>query len=211
MTLRPAQDATRGALYVAFGERARQEATHSIKRLKGLPVAVIGDEPLIGNDMTFIPFDRPGPGARRAKLSMGELTPWDRTLYLDADTRPVGDISTGFDMLADGWELVLAHSGRQGYDVLGNVAAGERAITFEVLSCPEPLGLQAGVIFFRKCESVVRMFGAWREEWEQDRGQDQAALLRALWRVPVRVWVLGTPWNSEHGEIIQHKFGRVRR
>jgi len=201
-----------GVLYVAFGPSARSEATASIKKLPaGLPVCVIGDEPLIGNDMCHVGFDRPGPGARRAKLNADRLTPWEHTLYLDADTRPAGDISTGFDMLADGWELVLAHSGRQGYDVLGNVPSAERRLTFGELGNPEPLGLQAGVIFFRKCPAISDLFAAWREEWERYRDQDQAALLRALARCPAHIWVLGLPWNSEHGEIIEHKFGRAKR
>lgn len=201
-----------GALYVAFGEAARREAAGSIKGLPELPVAVIGDEPLIGNDMTFINFiGDPGPGARRAKLSVAELSPFKFTLYLDADTRPRGDVTLGFGILIDGWHLVMAHSTRQGYDVLGNVAVGERVATFNTLACPEPLGLQAGVIFFRQCQRVRDFFAAWLEEWEQNRGEDQAALLRALARVPLRVWLLGLPWNSEGGEVISHLFGRVRR
>lgn len=201
-----------GALYVAFGEAARREAAVSIKGLPELPIAVVGDEPLIGNDMTFIDFDgNPGPGARYAKLSMAELSPFKFTLYLDADTRPRGDVSLGFGMLLDGWHLVMASSSRQGHDVLGNVGDGERAATFKMLRCPEPLGLQAGVIFFRQCQRVRDLFTAWLEEWQQNQDEDQAALLRALARVPVRIWLLGLPWNSERGEVIQHLFGRVRR
>jgi len=203
---------TRGVLYVAYGETARREAAASIKKLPaGLPVCVVGEQPLIGNDLYHVPFSEPGPGARRAKLNMDRLTPFDFTLYLDADTRPVGDVSPGFDMLADGWELVLAHSGRQGHDVIGNVKAGERLATFEAIGNMEPLGLQAGVIFFRKCETVERLFAAWRDEWETTRDQDQGALLRALARVPARIWILGLPWNSERGEVVKHLFGRVKR
>ena len=133
-----------GVLYVAFGETARREASASIKCLRGLPVCVIGDEPLIGNELSFVPFDEPGPGARRAKLNMDLLTPFEQTLYLDADTRPKGDLSPGFDILGDGWHIVLAHSGRQGYDVIGNVEQRERLTTFDEIGNAEPLGLQCG-------------------------------------------------------------------
>lgn len=199
-----------GALYVAVGEAARREATASIKGLPDMPVCIVGDQPLIGNDMQFVEFPDAGNGARRAKLNADLLSPFEMTLYLDADTRPVGDVTRGFGPLADGWHVCLAPSARQGYDCLGNIAAGERHLTFQEIACHEPLSLQAGVIFFRRCPPVAALFDSWREEWERHQDQDQGAFLRALWRAPVRVWLLGSPWNSEYGEVIQHKFGRVR-
>jgi hypothetical protein len=34
------------------------------------------------------------------------------------------------------------------------------------------------------------------DEWNRHGKRDQAALLRALWRVPVRLAVLGNEWNT---------------
>lgn len=200
-----------GVLYVAYGEAARREAAASAKSLpSGLPVCVVGDEPLLGNALHHIPFPDPGPGARRAKLNAVNLSPFTHTLYLDADTRPVGDVALGFTPLLSGWHLCMAHSARQGHDVLGNCTASDRHLTLQEIANAEPLALQAGVIFFRRCDEVSQFYDAWLAEWERDRTQDQGAFLRALNRNPLRIWLLGLPWNSEYGEVIQHKFGRVR-
>jgi hypothetical protein len=64
---------------------------------------------------------------------------------------------------------------------------------------------QCGVMFVRRNERTERFFKAWHREWGRYGGEDQAAFVRALHRVPLRVWVLGRPWNG--GAVIQHRFG----
>ncbi len=195
-----------GVLYVAYGARAHREAAESIKTLRqhsDLPVAVVSDKALPG--VQHIPLADGGWGGRLAKLSLAELSPFESTLYLDADTRVRGDISAGFDILADGWDVVIAPSSRQGSDVLGNVTMADRQATLAQLG-RDVLGLQAGVLWFAK-DRARPLFAAWREEWRRFGRQDQGALLRALARVPVRVWLLGSPWNG--GDVIQHLWGRA--
>jgi hypothetical protein len=202
----------RGAVYVAYGEAARSEAAASIKSLKrhnDFPVCVIG-QPVEGADCG-ISFDEPGPGARWAKLRANLLTPYTETLYLDADTRIRGDLRAGFEMLADGWDVVMAPSGRQGRDKLGHLSQDDRDYTLEALSNPEPLNLQAGLMFFSQSKQVSRLFEVWRQEWKHFREQDQGALLRALAQAPVRVWMLGAAWNSAAGELVEHRFGRAKQ
>ena len=173
-----------------------------------LPTAHVADRP-VGGDGDWIAFSDPGPGARRAKLNADLLTPFDLTLLLDADTRPHGDLSPGFNIIEDGWDVALAPSTRQGHDCLGNVRAGERLATLR--QHPEPLGLQAGLVFFRQSRASSDLFLRWREEWHVNQGEDQAALIRALRRVPdARVWLLGHPWNSQRGEVVEHLFGRAK-
>lgn len=188
---------------MAYGERAIAEAGHSRASLARvhpeLPVLVIGPETCPQRDA----------GGRWAKLNLDTLSPFEQTLYLDADTRVRGDLSAGFRILADGYDLALAFSMRQGSDVLGNCGLPDRSATFEELACRDLLGLQAGVMFFQKGEAVSRLFSTWCEEWGRFRAMDQAALLRALARVPVRVWLLGRAWNG--GELIEHRFGAARR
>lgn len=194
-----------GIIYIAYGPRARHEATESIRSLRqhtDLPVAVVG-EPVGGAQ--HITLADGGWGGRLAKLSLDRLSPWEQTLYLDADTRIQGDISIGFDILADGWELVIAPSTRQGNDLLGNVSKADRQATFVELL--HPLALQAGVFWWRTCEAMHRLFAAWREEWARFKRHDQGALLRALYRVPVRVWLVGNEFNG--GSVIRHLYGRA--
>lgn len=198
-----------GVIYVAYGQAAKREAAASIRSLRehcALPVAVVGER-VKGADCQLA-FDEPGPGARWAKLNLDRLSPFGQAVYVDADTRVRGDLGAGFEILAAGWDVAIAASGRQGPDVMGHMAEGERELTLTELG-HEPLQLQAGLFFFNR-ETVGGLFAAWRGEWMRFRGQDQGALLRALRRCPARVWVLGGVWNRAGGEVVDHRFGAVK-
>ena len=200
----------RGVVYIVYGEAARREALASLESLRvynDWPVAVIGEAV---RGVENIPFDDRGARGRWAKVNLERLSPFEQTLYLDADTRVNGRLTAGFEMLGDGWELVFAPSARQGHDVMGHLPPEERGFTIEYLANEEPLQFQAGVFFFGRGERVNGLFAAWREEWQRFRDQDQGALLRALRRYPVRVWVLGLAWNSARGPLVEHLFGRAR-
>lgn len=199
-----------GVVYVAYGEQARAEAAMAIASLRQhsvLPVAVISDKPIVG--CQHIPLPDGGWKGRAAKVGVCDLSPFHDTLYLDADTRVHGDLSPVFAILEDGWDMALACSNSQGRELMWHVSPQERNITVTVH--PEPLALQAGVMAFRQTEAVKALFSAWREEWARFGRMDQAALLRALQRVPARVWLWGRPWNAMPGqrEVIEHLFGRA--
>ncbi len=191
-----------GFCYVAIGETAKIEARLSIESLRqrnAQPVHVIGE----GKGVT----DK--QRSRWAKTNLDRLSLFDSTCYLDADTRPYADLSPGFQMLRDGWELVISHSEHQdGEDFLWHVSFAERRATTDEGGNPMPLVLQGGVFFFRKCEAIHALFEAWRVEWVRWGDEDQAALLRALYRQPVRVWLLGRAWNG--GGLVGHRFGMCR-
>ena len=185
-----------GVVYVALGQKAQVEAEQSIASLKqynDLPITVI------------VKFDNLGKGARWAKLNIDRLVDYDRVLYLDADTRIYGDITAGFNLL-DNWDLAIVPSENQDSDIFKHIKTGERLQTIKELGYL-PLQLQAGVIFFHR-QRCVRLFEAWRQEWKRWGDQDQAALLRALVRCPMRVWLLGQDWNG--GQLVEHLFGRCR-
>lgn len=199
-----------GALIVAYGINARREAGYAIEALAAhmprLPVAVVSDGPLPG--ARFIYMEQRDAGARWAKLNLDNLTPFDRTLYMDADTRANGDLSAGFAMLADGWDMVMATSDRQQGELCWQCAEDERRVT-RANTGTEPLGLQAGVMFVAKNERTAQLFRSWRYEWECGwQGQDQGALLRALYMTPVKLWLLGRDWNG--GRLVTHRFGMAR-
>lgn len=199
-----------GAIYIAYGENAQREAMMSINTLRAhhptLPVAVIGD-PVRGADQ-HIPFEQIDSGGRWAKVNLDLLTPFDFTLYLDADTRIRGDLSAGFDLLRDGWELCIAPSLMQDNGAFWHVDAAEREATFDDVGYV-PVQWQGGVFFFRRCTAAAELFDVWRQEWQRWRGQDQAALARALALHPVRLWALGRAYNG--GELVSHLFGKAKR
>jgi hypothetical protein len=194
---------TRGVVYVAYGQAAKQEAALSIASLKwkhDWPVTVIDEARLALQD----------PGGRWAKLNALEVTPWESVLYIDADSRIRGDLSGGFRILDDGWDMAICPSTQQGGDLFWHVGDGERQVTLYELGY-EPLQLQGGLWFVKRNERVLNFFAAWRCEYLRFKDQDQAAFLRALAAVPLKVWLLGFPWNSSGGSIVEHRHGFLRR
>ena len=207
----------RGIVTIAQGDPARQQAIAAINALRRagskMPVAVIGDRPIdIASVHIHMDDDVVSdPGARKAKVNLDLLSPFEHTLYMDADTRVVTDeIGIGFDMLADGWQLVITPNAHQNDEILWHVGEAERLDTFAMFGTPEILALSGGVFWFAKCAEVTALFAAWREEWGLYHEQDQAALLRAMRQSPVKTWLLGRAFNGG-GSPIKHLYGWARR
>ena len=202
-----------GVIYVAYGEPAQLAFRTSfflLRRFYSGPVALVTDS---GQDAPFgvakILFPDMDPGARWAKLHIDVLSPYENTLYLDADTRPYGDISPGFIPLDNGWDIVITPSSQQGKDFLWKCSQEERELTYQVLRNPLPLSLQAGVFWYKKSKKLHDFFENWRSEWKRWSDQDQGALLRTMQQCPMKIWLLGRPWNG--GAVIGHNFGSARR
>lgn len=146
--------------------------------------------------------------SRYAKVTLLDWTPFDYSCYLDADTQVYGDLQVGFDILADGWDMVITPSENQGDGWLWHIPDSERQKTKWELG-EQFTQLQAGVFFVAKNARTRALWVAWRAEWLRYEGQDQGALLRAFYQYPVKVWLLGRPWNG--GAVIGHHFGSIRR
>lgn len=188
-------------MYIAYGPKAKKECELSIKSLKQrsprLPITVIDESK----------FSDPGPGARWAKLNMDQLVEYDNILYLDADTRVLGDLSAGFEILND-WDLAIAPSKNQGGAIFAHIRnEAEKQTTLDEIGNPWPLQLQAGVMFVNRLR-CAGLFVEWRKQWQRYKDQDQAALLRALDICPVKLWLLGRDWNG--GSLVEHRFGACR-
>ncbi len=194
---------TTGVVVVVYGERAERCATRLAAALArvcpGLPVHVYRE---IRDGFT------PVQNSRIAKLTVLDWTPFEYTCYLDADTVAYADIRAGFEMLADGWDLVITPSSNQSDDLLWHIGEDDRAVTFAALGTRDPLQLQAGVMFVARNEATRALFDQWLGEWLAYRNQDQGALLRALVAYPVKVWLLGHPWQN--GAVIGHHYGEAR-
>lgn len=195
-----------GVIYVAIGRHAVEEATESIHTLKQYhdwPIVVIGDE-IKGTDHISYPDE--GLSGRWAKVNVIHLSPFDQTLCLDADTRVHGNLDVGFRILADGWDLVIVPSEIQ-KQPLHHLDAEERDVTLLEIGDGFPLMLNTGVMWFRRSGRLERFSQEWRQEWRRFKRHDQGALLRALEKCPVRLWILGRAYNG--GEIVEHRFGKA--
>lgn len=201
--------ATVGVVYIAYGQNAIREATESIRSLRAYhpdwPIAAIGDRIPGIHHIDCLDEGRPG---RWAKVNLLDLSPYEQTLYLDADTRPRGKLDIGFHVLTGDWDLVMIPSVRAAQP-LHHLTSDERTLTLNELGEAFPVMLNTGVMWFSKSDRMKRLFAEWRAEWLRFKQHDQGALLRALKRCPVRLWLLDRDYNG--GEIVEHRFGKAAK
>ena len=199
-----------GVVYIAYGGNAQREALESIKSLRSVwpdpYVLAVGDE--VAGATQQLAYTATDAGGRDAKTRLWDISPFQQTLYLDADTRVREDPRIGFDILDDGWDMVIVPSKCHGKEWLWHVGAMERVATQEAHS-GRMLTLGGGVIWWARNERTEALWHAWHDEWGRWGSQDQGALMRAYIANPCHIWLLSRAWNS--GICIEHRFGAARR
>lgn len=198
-----AKVSVRGVVMVVYGDAAEIALNRAALALSevcpALPVTVHRERVPGYTDMQQ---------SRHAKVTMLDWSPYQYTAYLDADTQVYQDISAGFEALENGFDLAITPSQNQGERMLWHCGERDKAETLTAVGA-ESLQLQAGVMFVARNARTRALFDGWRAEWEKYRDQDQGALLRALYQCPVKVWLLGQPWNG--GAVCAHHWGSIRR
>lgn len=197
------QDGQRGMYCVGYGKAARGCAEKLIssfrKHMPGVPVAFAGVEGL-GVEDYFIECPDVDIGGRHAKLKVDELAPkeWKHIVYLDADTELIADISFLWQALEDGWDFMICKNPGK-YHLMRNAVRpynkDEVEKTLGILGADEIMQLNGGVFGFQRNQRTKTFFETWYGEWQRYGKRDQAAMLRALWRVPLKMVVLGNEWN----------------
>jgi len=196
-----------GVVYVAFGDNAQRvmkDSLQTLRKVSSFPTFIVDENTFTGN---------PGFGARWAKLNIDKLVPkdWKYVLYLDADTMIRAPIDKGFEILQGGnWDMTLTMSINQGGESLRHLDEEERLYTQRAVSERFPLQLQLGVFYFNR-ETCKEFFENWRKEWQRYKTQDQGAFLRALYKSPIKLWLLGRQYNTPYRKnaIVEHLFGRA--
>jgi hypothetical protein len=200
-----------GVCYIAYGRNALQsylESRKSLLKYNDLDISVCSDNSPHIQDMPirYTNVQR----SRWAKVNLDLWSPYDYTLYIDADTKVNGSIMSGFELLGEGWDVCISASSNQGARLLWHCSSQDKEATFEMCGSRDVLQYQAGVLFFRKSDAVKKLFENWRREWLKFKEQDQGAFIRALIQSPVSIMLLGTGWNSINGGLITHLFGKAR-
>jgi len=194
---------TRGVVMVVYGERAEVSANRALTAL--------GD---ICPDLPVTVYRQPIGGytdaqqSRYAKVTLLDWSPYDYTAYLDADTQVYQPIDAGFEALENGFDLAISPSQNQTDNMLWHCGEEDKAATLREVGF-QPLQLQAGVMFVARNYRTQALFTMWLAEWLRFEDQDQGALLRAFYQCPVKVWLLGSPWNG--GAVIGHHWGSIRK
>ena len=216
-----------GVYVVAFGEPARKCAQLCIdsihKHTPGLPVCLVSTAPL-GPEDHFVKHKDADIGGRIAKLKANELAPksWKYVLYFDADIEAIGDISFLFQALQDGWEFLICKD-MDKYATTDKLIRPDNKdecnVTWDILGTREgAMQYNGGMMAFRRNDRTAKFFKLWQEEWQRWGKRDQGALLRALYRQPLRMYILMNQWNASDryplppGEIaVMHHNVQARR
>jgi len=191
--------------YVAYGKPALdcvQRAIISAKKfLPDIPVVLVSNKSGFGEDI-HIYHDDTDIGARSVKTQIYNLCPkeFEYILYLDADTEIVSsDVMCFFEFLQDGWETIFCINPVQ-YVLTREMRRPDNQEEidelFEFHGTDEMLQLNGGVFAFRRNNRTEKLFNTWFTEWNKYGARDQAALDRAYYNNPVKLYVLGNEWNT---------------
>jgi hypothetical protein len=193
----------RGVLYVAYGTPARQCAQGAIesfrRHLPDIPIALVSDSPL-GCEDIYIEHQDEDIGGRSAKTLIDQLAPkdWQYILYLDADTEVIAPNDHLFRLVEDGFDFAICknpgkyHTARQ---MVRSDNKDECDYTFALIGSDELIQLNGGVFCYQRNERTRVFFETWHNEWKRWGKRDQAALLRSLFKHPLKMMVLGNEFN----------------
>lgn len=217
-----------GVIYMAWGENAVRQAEESIWSLRrqerGMPVMVVGDEAAESHFLKVrqVQFQRVDVNpfnenrskgfkflAGRIKPLLAGISPWDQTLYVDADTCFKRSPMVGFSLL-DRWDVVIAETQTRSL-APGVVGEKEARATAAEIGSEQILYHNSGMIFWRRNERTDRLFDLWSEEWLRYGDWDeQVALLRALIGSEAVFLTVPYTWNchtSKEAHLLHHWFG----
>jgi hypothetical protein len=231
---------TLGIIYISFGETSAKAALRSLESIRrfgiDLPAITVGTHPIEGTEFMgwrgHAPWteDETDPDQRfRAgyvKPMLQPISPFDYTLYLDADTIIRRDIMPGFWYLQDHdicavhydsvpeytMEALKRHINQPVFNTpYYRDTRRELDFTISVIGGKTPI-VNSGVIFFRKSYEASFFFAKWYLEWLRFTGwEEQLAFLRAEHGTPgLKIKKLPMEWNHKHikpNTIIWHKMG----
>ena len=198
-----------GALYVAIGSDVyRQEASASAASLRNvspsLSIALATERdsaPPVFDQLVRIE-ERDG---FRAKIVALLESPFERTIFLDSDTRVVGELSSLFELL-ERFDIAAAHAPNR--------------VTFALHEVPKSFPeLNTGVIACRRGEATGTFLERWLTEYDRlsphrPLSMDQPSFRRALYGSEIRLATLPSEFNMRfemagyHNDMVRVLHGR---
>ena len=171
----------RGVIYIATGEKFVELAAKSAQSLKaccpGLSTHIFTECDITSYDC-FDGSTKISEPHRRSKVDYIYKTPYQKTLYLDADTKVCEDIAHMF-ILLDRFDLALTQGrGRSEKNL-------KRHVGYAPKSFPP---MNGGVILFKKTGQVIDFFKDWRKAfYKEGYSGDQVTLRHLVWQTDLRV------------------------
>jgi hypothetical protein len=192
-----------GAAYFVLSDiHVQEEALASLRSLRaqmpGLPATIYTD---VADTSFLAPFDAvvplelpstyklsgPAPWAEPAwlpRIDCIAAMPYERTLFVDADTVFVRSVADVFETL-ERFDVAAAHAAFRYREVIPGIPP-----SFPEYNC--------GVLAFRRSAATSRLVAAWRTHYLADRAHwdhDQQAFRKALWESELRIATLPPEYN----------------
>jgi lipopolysaccharide biosynthesis glycosyltransferase len=199
----------RGVLYIAFKDKFVRQAILSATSLRAaspnLHISLFSD--VDPKASCFDHFRSIAITGWRCKVDYLPQSPYERTIYLDSDTRVVFPIDDVFDTL-DRFDLAACQ----------DFARKRRTMAANVPPYAEiPYGLpehNGGVIAYRRSEATEAFFQDWQKLYYEYReatlGQDQPSFRIALWRNDLRILTLPPEFNVRNRKQQAQAYTRAR-
>ena len=182
----------KGVIYVATGEKFVELAAQSACTLKNkcpdLPVHIFSDcAPT--TDSYFDSSAMISDPHFRSKVDYISQSPFEKTLFLDADTRVCEDISDIFELL-DRFDIAMAQEPSRGSERM-KLYPGSITNSFPPLN--------SGVILFNKTEPVLDLFKAWQRDYHKGEfSGDQSTLRELVWLANLKLAILPPEYNVRY-------------
>ena len=179
-----------GILYIAIGAEYLREAKVSVESLRecmpDVSVALITDQSVDDERFDRVISERSLPDDYGSSTLWPDISPFERTIFLDTDTYVYSDISELFDVLDES-------------DLAAAIAPNQNTVEGVPNACVE---YNTGVVSFRSTERVNAFFDAWQhryETWREERelSRNQPSFTKALYESDLNVCPLATRYNCK--------------
>lgn len=178
-----------GASYIACAEAAAK----SVRRhMPDVPIALFTNASQLGISLSdvFDPVIELESVHHRSKVDCLMNSPFDRTLFLDADIRVLEDVSELFDLL-DRFDIAMAHAHARNRDAT-------RAVWTHALSDAFPQ-FNTGVVAVRRNPQTDALLKDWSNNYKTAGfRKDQVTLRELLWKSDLRIATLPPEYNIRY-------------
>lgn len=181
-----------GVIYVATGEKFVELAANSANSLKNhcpdLSTHIFTD----CDASTYDCFDgstKISDPHFRSKVDYISKSPYQKTLFLDADTKICEDISDLFTLL-NHYDIAMAHEPSRGAERM-KLYPGSITNGFPPLN--------SGVILFNQTNPVLDLFEAWKKDYHKGEfSGDQSTLRELVWLADLKLAILPPEYNVRY-------------
>lgn len=190
---------TEGIIYIATANNVirstktflqeAEESAQSVKEHSDISITLITDQPAKAGEVFTNVIEIPNPDfGWRDKIKCLKLSPYDKTLFLDTDTRVINSIESVFHLL-DGCSLAVAH----------DPSHGEHHHPDVPKSFPE---FNTGVLAYNNTNEIVDFLNDWLDNFDNENKDwisgDQPAFRKTLYKSNIKFTTLTREWNVRY-------------